>query len=212
MPRIVILRVNGAAVRVPDDAARRLRGQHGDAVDAEEPQLRKAPRPARTGGLLVRNYTQGDASTQRDIELLQDSHREDHRSQAALHVRSAAPIQPPELQLRFELLAALGRHDIVVAVEVDNGRARPVPSQDGVLDAVRRDSGAVERFGDRGAARSVGVARRVLGRDCHKGAREVFDLASVRRSPREDDLSPCVRWSRHRIAFQVRRHTLPMGF
>ncbi len=46
-------------------------------------------------------------------------------------------VQPPELQVWLELLAALRGHDVVVAVEVDDRRPRPVPSEETVLDPAR---------------------------------------------------------------------------
>jgi hypothetical protein len=97
----------------------------------------------------------------------------DDRRQTALHVGCAAADQSPILHTRVELCAAEGRHDVVVAVEVEKRPAIADLGEDGMpaciavagLDHLVADRQRIELHADALNALVVRGARRVLRGD-----------------------------------------------
>ena len=119
-------------------------------------------RSACPAGLLVGHEVQDDAPgcvPERD-------HRVDHRREAALHVRGAAAVQPVAVDVRRELRAVLGRHDVVVAVEVQRAVAlADARLEDQIGEAARLEAERFQLGLEQRDALGVAVPRRVLGVD-----------------------------------------------
>ena len=117
----------------------------------------------------------------------------EHADEAALHVGSAAPDDPPVRPARLELRPRLRRHDVEVPVEVD----RPLPRADAraqharllefacrrQLDQLGRQAQPRHRLGERAATAAEPAARRVLGVDRDELLEQRGHLVGARLEP-----------------------------
>ena len=84
-----------AAARVPDDATGRLGGQHRDRIRVDHAGLAQVPGAGDAAGLLVADEVQDDPPVAEQAELACRSGAVEHAHEPALHVRAAAPGDPP---------------------------------------------------------------------------------------------------------------------
>ena len=161
---------DGAAARVPDHAAGRLGDEHGGGAGVDQPRLAQVPRAGGATGLLVADEVEDDPAPVEQAELARGRRAVEHRDQAALHVRRAAPDDPAVAALGLELRRALRGDDVEVPVVVHElGPAAGAAAHDRrSLDLLRREAEPVHLVAQQaGAARQL-AAGRVLGRDPHE--------------------------------------------
>jgi hypothetical protein len=119
---------------VPDHAAGRLGGEHRDGVGIDEIGPTQMAGPGGAAGLLVADEVKDDPAIAEQAELARGGRAVEHRDQPALHVRTAAPDDPPVAALRLELRGALCGNDVEVPVVVEERRtAADAPAHNGGL-------------------------------------------------------------------------------
>jgi hypothetical protein len=198
-----------AAVGVPDDASGRLGSDHRDRIGIDQDSLAQMPRAGDASRLLVADEVEHDAGIAQQPELARSRRAVEHAHEAALHVGRAAPDDPAVTALRLELRRILRRHDVEVAVEVDDPRSLPDAAAHDArllelaarrqLDQLRAQIQPLHRVLEHSPAATQPAARRVAGIDGHQLLEQHGHLIGA-------GVEPVLHVTGHSWMFAHRRH------
>ena len=179
---------------VPDHAAGRLGGEHGERGGVDQLGGAEVSGAGGAAGLLVADEMEDDPAIAEQAELTGGGGAVQHRHEPALHVGAATPGDAAVAALRLELRRGLRRHDVEVPVEVDEaGAAAGAPAHHRralqragrlELDQLGRELEAVHGVPEQPGAAAELAAGRVLGRDAHELLEQTGHLLGTLAEPR----------------------------
>ena len=159
-------------------------GQHGDGVLPQATDPVQVGRAAPAAGLLVGDETHADAAPERNPQALQQGDGIDHAREGGLHVRRSPSVEAAVPLLGNELCGVLGRHHVVMPVEIHHGALAAMDTQQidarvvgepGDLDHLGRQAEGFQLNAKTLRAVAIPGPRGVLGRNADQVAAQAKD-------------------------------------